>query len=136
MTFSLHAFLPDDVAPMTNASLADDLESCFSHDDRFVLEVERLPFSDNDTLALRWDSWMARVSYEEGDEVIADVVAIQAMAPASPANEMAAFSRRIRVVFGSDDDREHTNEIVLIMVFLQKRSGKFVYDPQQNDFLP
>lgn len=135
MTFTIYALLKDDAAPVSNESLAQDFQHYFRNEDGFSLKFEQLPFAEHKTLALRWDSWLVRVAYEEGDEVQADSREIQKRTAAESAIDVSGIRRRIRVVFGSDDAQQYTNQIIYVLDFLKELEGAIVFDPQQNDFL-
>ena len=135
MTFSLYALLTDDAPPMSNDSLADDLKNYFRNEEGFVLKFEQLPFTTNKTLALWWDSWLVRVSYEEGQEVKDDSVEIQKRTGDTSGIDVSSIHRRIRLVFGDDDTQQYTNQVIYLIDFLKEIKGVIIYDPQQNDFV-
>lgn len=135
MTWSLYALLNDDVPAISNESLAEEIKAVFRSDDKFSLEFEHMPFEIDKNLALRWNSWLVRVYYEQGETVLADSVEIQKMTASFSSCDVSDVSRRIRVVFGRDDEREYTNEIILIMEFLERLAGNCIFDPQQKDFV-
>lgn len=135
MTFSLYALLKDEAPAMSNESLAADLKTYFKNEDAFSLEFEQLPFAKNKTLALRWGTWLVRVAYEEGVAVKNDAIEIQKKTASSSACDVSRISRRIRVVFGSDDTQQYTNEIIYLIDFLKAIKGALIFDPQQNDFI-
>lgn len=135
MTFSLYALLSDEAPPMSNESLAEDLKTYFRNEEGFLLQFEQLPFTSNKTLALRWDSWLVRVSYEEGKEVTDDAVEIQKRTAATSGMDVSATRRRIRLVFGDDDAQQYTNQVIYLIDFLKEIPGVVIFDPQQNDFV-
>lgn len=136
MTFSLYGLLTDKSPPFSNESLADKLKDYFRDDEKFSLSFEQLPFKKNKTLAIRWDDWLVRVSYEEGEAVKNDSIEIHQRTREFSTIDVSNIDRRIRMVFGSDDDKIYTNEIIYLMQFLGEIDGIIIYDPQQNDFLP
>ncbi|MGD7160102.1 hypothetical protein ACQCSS_24980, partial [Ralstonia pseudosolanacearum] len=101
----------------------------------FSLKFERLPFAKHDTLALRWGSWLVRVSYEEGDHVKADSATIQAWLGKRSPTDLSTIDRRVRVVFGADEDRVYTNQIIYLMDFLREIEDCVVVDPGKRDLL-
>lgn len=135
MIFSLYALLNADAEPMSNDSLAADLTHYFRNEEGFVLKFEQLPFTGNKTLALWWDNWLVRVSYEEGQEVVDDSVEIQKRTGATPGIDVLHITRRIRLVFGDDDAQQYTNQVIYLIDFLKEIRGVIIYDPQQNDFV-
>lgn len=135
MTFSLYALLNDESPLISNESLAVELKHYFRNEEKFTLELEHLPFSKSATLALRWGAWLVRVAYEEGDSVRADSREIQSRVSTSYNVDVSEVSRRIRVVFGSDDEMEFTNEIIYVIDFLKEIKGVLIFDPQRNDFV-
>ncbi len=135
MSFSLYALLGDDAPRMSVESLAEDLRTFFRNEKDFSLKSEELPFSSNKTLALRWNDWLVRVNYEEGDHVKADSMTIQKRATPPAGLDVSHISRRIRVVFGSDDEQRYTNQIIFVIDFLKAIGGVSIFDPQQNDFM-
>lgn len=118
---------------MSNESLANELREYFANQENFSLKFERLPFAKTDTLALRWGSWLIRVAYEEGSRIQDESAQIQEILGDRSPRELSSIDRRVRVVFGDDDDREYTNQIIDMMQFLQDIPGSIVFDPQQND---
>ncbi len=135
MTFTIYALLTDDAPPVSNESLAEDLKHYFRNEEGFSLKFEQLPFAAQKTLALRWNDWLVRVACEEGDEVQADALEIQKRTAAASTRDVSQIRRRIRVVFGSDDAQQYTNQILFVLDFLKELEGAIVFDPQQNDFL-
>ena len=133
--FSLYALLGKNSPPMTNASLAIDLNQYFRNETDFSLKFERLPFAKHDTLALRWGSWLVRVSYDEGDHVKADSATIQAWLGKRSPTDLSTIDRRVRVVFGADEDRVYTNQIIYLMDFLREIEDCVVVDPGKRDLL-
>lgn len=135
MTFSLYALLDNDAPSVSNESLAADLENYFCNEKEFSLQFEQLPFAKTKTLALRWNMWLVRVSYEEGDAVKNDSIEIQKTLGPSCTSNIAHIGRRIRVVFGSDDTQQYTNQIIYVIDFLKEIKGTLIFDPQQNNFI-
>lgn len=133
MTFTIYGLLSDDSPEISNESLADDLKNYFRAEDNFSLDLETVPFSSGPTLALSWDSWLVRMSYEEGEEVMVDAKEIQRRTKSKL--DFSKFTRMIRVVPGSDDEKKYTNEIIHILDYLKEIRGILIYDPQQNDFM-
>ncbi|KQV81846.1 hypothetical protein ASD15_31420 [Massilia sp. Root351] len=136
MTFSLYGLLTDQSPPFSNESLADKLKAYFREDEKFTLSFEQLPFKKDKTLAIRWDDWLVRASYEEGEAVRNDSIEIQQRTKEFSVTDVSDVDRRIRMVFGSDNEKAYTNEIIYLMQFLGEIDGIVIYDPQQNDFLP
>ncbi|MET1079781.1 MAG: hypothetical protein ABWY06_17355 [Pseudomonas sp.] len=135
MTFSLYALLSDDSSPVSNESLAIALQEYLRNENNFSLQFERLPFAKNQTLALRWGSWLVRVSYEEGDAVKQDSIGIQKKTAATSEHEVSHIKKRIRLVIGSDDNQHFTNQLIYLIDFLRTIKGVLIFDPQQNDFV-
>lgn len=133
MTFTIYGLLSDQSSKISNESLAEDLKKYFRNEPGFSLEFETLPFSSEPTLALHWGDWLVRVSYEEGEDVESDAKEIQRRTNSKI--DFSKFRRQIRIIFGSDDDKKYTNEIIYLLDYLQDIEGVLVYDPQQNDFL-
>ena len=135
MTFVLHAFLGPDSPGTSNDLLAADLRTLFADEDEFCLTWEQLPFAKAPTLALRWGNWLARVAYEEGERVTQDGAYARGVVGQSAPFDLSQVTSRVRVVFASDDDRTHTNQIVGLMDFLLQLRGAAVFDPQQGDIV-
>lgn len=132
---TMYALLGEEAPTITNESLASDLEYFFRNEEGFSLQLEQLPFAKNKTLALRWGSWLARVSYEEGGSVAQDSVEIGKIVGSGAHYGIANINKRIRVVFGDDDKQEYTNQIIYLMDFLREIKGVIVFDPQQGDLV-
>ena len=135
MSFALYALLGPAAPIVTNESLASDLARHFAGQEAFSVQFERLPFAAARTLALRWDRWLVRVAFEEGQDVVADSQALCKMLGVSAPPALTQVARRIRVVFGDDPDRRYTNQIVYVMEFLAGIPDTTVIDPQQKDIV-
>jgi hypothetical protein len=135
LTFALHAFLGPNSPAVSNESLAADLGALFGNDEGFSLQWELLPFAKAPTLALRWEDWLARVAYEEGEKVARDGAYAREIVGESAPFDLLESTRRVRVVFGSDDDRVRTNEMVWLVDYLLRIEGVAVFDPQQGDIM-
>lgn len=133
MTFTIYGLLSDDSPEISNECLAEDLQNYLSNEDNFSLDFETVPFSSGPTLALHWDAWLVRVSYEEGEEVEVDAKEIQTRSELKL--DFSKFKRMIRVIFASDDEKKYTNEVIYILDYLKQIRGILIYDPQQNDFV-
>ncbi|QYF93484.1 hypothetical protein KY495_22940 [Massilia sp. PAMC28688] len=135
MTFTVYALMQDNAPPMSNDTLAEDLKRHFRDEEGFSLTFEQLPFASDKSLALRWDDWLVRISYEEGEEVINDSIEIQRRTGADSGHDVSRIRRRIRAVFGSDETQEYTNQMIYVLDYLKELEGVIVFDPQQNDFV-
>ncbi|MBO9537873.1 hypothetical protein [Herbaspirillum sp.] len=135
MTFSIYALLGEGAPSITNESLASDLTYFFRNEEGFVLQFEQLPFAKIKTLALRWDAWLVRVSYEQGANVAQDSAEISKIVGDAGLCNIADIDKRIRVVFSDDDSQEHTNQIIYVMDFLREIPGVVIFDPQQQDLV-
>jgi hypothetical protein len=135
MTWAIYAVLGEEAPAMTNESLASDLEHFFRNEEHFSIQFEQLPFVKKKNLALWWGNWLVRVHYEEGANVVEDSAEISKIVGAAAPSNLAGRNRRIRVVFGQDDEREYTNEIIRLMDFLQMIPGTVMFDPQQRDLI-
>lgn len=138
MNFALYALLGDEAPIISNESLAEDLNTLFVKEQDFSLQFEKLPFSTTKTLALRWNSWLIRVSYEEGESVRKDSQEIQILQSNNNnalTNDVSQIERRIRIVFGNNDTLEHTNKIIYLIDFLKNIKGVLIFDPKQNSFI-
>lgn len=134
--FSLYALLGPDSPEITTDWLAAEFRDSFSRDENFRLSMVRLPFLKEPSVSLRWGSWLARVTYEEGDRVEADSRHIQDVIGGSVPFDVSNVRRRIRVVFSDDEAREFTNEIILVVDVLRAIDGVVLFDPQQNGLWP
>lgn len=137
MNFSLYGLLGDKTPTISNESLAEELNALFADEEGFSIQFEKLPFSTTKTLALRWNSWLIRVSYEEGEFVRKDSQEIQILQSSNNAliNDVSQIERRIRVVFGNNDTLEHTNKIIYLIDFLKNIKGILIFNPQDNNFI-
>lgn len=135
MTFSIYALLGNQAPAITNESLASDLQRFFRNEENFTLQFEQMPFAKNKTLALRWGTWLVRVSYEEGAGVVQDSIEIAKIVGSTAPYELSGIDRRIRVVFSDDSTREYTNQIIYLMDFLKEIPTAILFDPQQRDLI-
>jgi hypothetical protein len=135
MSFVLCAFLPDHAPMLSIESLAADLKRLFRNEDGFSVSFEKLPFADSPSLILRWDLWRIRVAYQEGDTVREETTQIRkVLGPGAP-DQLPGMRHKINVVFGDNNDREYTNQIIHVMDFLRALPGAIIFDPQQSNFL-
>jgi hypothetical protein len=133
--FSLYALLREGAPAISTESLAAELKSLFRDDTEFSLQYEQLPFAKQKSLTLRWGTWLARLSYEEGKKVIDDSAEIsRILGPAAPP-KLASIDKRIRAVFGDDAAQEYTNQMICLIDFLCGIKGAIVFDPQQKDIV-
>jgi hypothetical protein len=108
---------------------------CFRDERGFSLQYEQLPFAKHKSLTLRWGTWLARLSYEEGKKVVEDSAEIsRILGPGAPP-KLAGIDKRIRTVFGDDEAREYTNQPIHLMDVLRGSKGAIVFDPQQKDII-
>lgn len=135
MTFAMYALLHPSVPECSLDSLATQVADHFAREDGFKLEYEQLPFSAERSLILRWGSWFVRMKYEHDETVLDQCVQIaESLGPKAP-NHLAHIDRRIGVVFGDDEAREHTNEIIYVMDYLREIPGSILFDPQQGEIV-
>ena len=134
MTFALYCLLTDESPIISTVSLIEDLRNHFQAESCLIYR-ERLPFATNETVSLKWESWLVRVSYEEGEMVKADSLEIYERTKSFNSNDLSTINRRIRIVFGSDNDKIYTNQVIYLMDFAKEIKGVLIYDPEQNDFL-
>lgn len=135
MSFTLYALLTDDSPCISNATLAMDLRNFFSREKDFSLDFEQLPFATHKSLALRWGRWLVRVSYEEGEEVVQDSESIQKILGPNSRRNVNNICRRVRMVFGSDEAREYTNQIIYLLDFFKEMDGILIFDPRQGEII-
>lgn len=130
--FSLYALLGPDSPEITTDWLAAEFRDGFSGDENFRLTMVQLPFLKEPSVTLRWGSWLARVTYEEGDRIEEDSRHIQDVIGGSVPFDVSKIRRRIRVVFSDDDAHEFTNEIILVIDVLSAIDGVVLFEPQRN----
>ena len=134
MTFALYGLLTSESPEFSNDSLSENLKE-YLHEESFSMQREKLPFAKVESLVLKWDNWLVRVTYEEGETVKADSLEIQERTKSFNLSDLSKIDRRIRMVFGNDDEQRYTNQIIYLMDFLREIKGIVIYDPQQNDFI-
>jgi hypothetical protein len=135
MTFSIYAFLPEDAPRMTTEHLAERLRLYFRNEDDFSITFERIPFADEDSLALWLGDWLMRVSLEHGSPVGDEAAGVLAILGSGAPTGLNEANVLIRVVFGSDPAQEYTNQIIYMLDYLKDISGAIVFDPQQGKLL-
>ncbi len=131
--FALYALLGPDSPARSADDIAAGLSTVFRHDENVTVELERLPFSRGQSVTLRRGTWLARLTYEQGDQVQADSRYAQAALGTAAPPGLANRDKRIRAVFGDDDDRTHTNETIIIMDYLRAIDDVILFDPQRSD---
>jgi hypothetical protein len=114
---------------------AQDLMHYFRDEKSISVQLEKLPFAKEETLALRWGTWLIRVCYKDGERVKDDSLDIYSRMISTTKLDISNFDRRIRIVFGTDDERRHTNQIIQMIDFLGSIDGVVIYDPEQNDYV-
>ncbi|KRB02279.1 hypothetical protein [Lysobacter sp. Root690] len=135
MSFVLYALLGED-SPLTSIERIDtELGRCFALETDLVAQFEVLPFTTERSLRLRWPNWAILVFYEDGPSVLADSREIQRIAGTPDIPDLSGIGRRVRVVFGSDDDRVYTNHVIWMMEYLCGIEGAFVFDPLRKEFI-
>ncbi|WP_046656067.1 hypothetical protein [Lysobacter capsici] len=135
MSFVLYALLGED-APTTSIEQIDtELRRCFDQENDMVVQFEVLLFATERSLRLRWPGWAVLVCYEEGTSVLADSREIQSIAGTPDIPDLSDIGRRIRVVFGSDDSRVYTNQMIWMMEYLCGIEGAFVFDPLRKEII-
>ncbi len=133
--FSLIALLSKDSPLITVDALEAQLSKFFKTERELKFGRARLPFLSADSIDLRWGTWRARLSYEEGPYVVEDSVEISKILGGAAPFDLSAIDRRIRVVFSDDKNQERTNEVIYVMDFLKEIPGVVIFDPQQNNLL-
>ena len=93
MTFALYGLLTNEAPEVSIESLARDLKN-YLKNENFLLQREKLPFAKTETLALKLDNWLARVSYEEGNAVEADSLEIQERTKYFNSSDLSRINRR------------------------------------------
>jgi len=135
MSFAIYGLFKKEAPEISTKMLAHELRRFFENEEHFSLSFDRLPFSEDDTIVLRWNDWLVHVSYEEGVEVQKDSAEIAKILNEKPENEIFDIKRRVRMVFGSDDSMEHTNQIIFLLDFFREMQSVILFDPQQNDLI-
>lgn len=132
MPFSIYVLLGEGAPAISNASLASNLKHFFRNEEGFSIQFEQLPFAKSKTLALQWGAWLVRVSYKEGVGVAQDSVEIAKIIGNTAPHNLSGINKRIRLVFGTTDTLEHTNQTIYVMGFLREIAGAVIYDPSRR----
>ena len=135
MTFAIYGLLGEGAPAITVESLASDLENFFRNQENFSIEFEQLPFAKTKSLALRWGTWLVRVSYKEGTKVAEDSAEISRIVGSAAPPGLAGISKRVRVLFHADESREYTNQAIYVMQFLRNIPGIILYDEKQRELI-
>jgi hypothetical protein len=132
MTYALYALLGEGAPAITTDSLASDLKNLFKDQKDFSIKFEQVPFAKSKSLALWWGTWLVRVAYEEGANVVADSTEISKVVGSEAPHGLADIGKRIRAVLSTDESREHTDQCIYVEQFLRGIPGVILYDSQQR----
>lgn len=125
---------------LTIEQVNDDLINYLNNGRREVptAEYDQYPIGPKHKhIVLTWaDSWGMRIFYETSetnpDTVCSDAQYISNIVGGDKAEIIKNSYQRIRVVFGDDPLKNHTNEIIYVTEFLEEVYQGIVYDPQQQ----
>ena len=132
MTWTIYAQLANS-SPAINAEwLMGGLSSLFGSRPEFALKQTSLPFARAPSVDLVSGTWLARLTYEEGDAVLADSIEIRRLTQGDPRGQEAS-TRRIRAVFSSDEAGAHTNHLIWVTDFLRSIPGVVLFDATRKE---
>ncbi|MCE2596387.1 hypothetical protein K6Y31_16440 [Motilimonas cestriensis] len=136
MSFNLLGLITDGSCQLNIEKLSEQLSSFFKETENFSIEYEDDPFEEeSQNLLLRWGDWWIRVFFESGELVAQSSCEIAEILPPNSVEGLSGVDKRVRVLFADDEQREFTNEILYMMVFLETIPGTIIYDPQKNELL-
>ncbi len=135
MSFNLLGLITKDNGNLNIELLREKLLVFFSKDSTFEIEYEEDPFdTEQQNILLKWPNWWVRVFYEQDEEVIEDSKEIASLND-ELSETLCTVSSRVRVLFGDDDSKEYTNQILYMMDFLEDIPDVILFDPQKNEFI-
>jgi len=133
VTWTIYAQLADN-SPAINAEwLMSGLSGLFGARPEFAVRQTSLPFSRAPSVDLVSGTWLARLTYEEGDAVLADSIEIRRVTREDPSGQEAS-TRRIRAVLSSDEAGEYTNHSIWVTDFLRSIPGVLLFDVTRNEY--
>lgn len=135
MVWTLYALLTDEAPALSSELLERRLRTAFHRDADVSITGELLPFAQTETLALSWEDWFTRLSYEQGEAVREDSAEIAARLGTSAPPALAQVARRVRAVLGTDPNAEYTNQAIFVIEFLATIPGVLLFDSRHNDLL-
>ena len=132
MTGTVYAQLSD-ISPAINAEwLKEEVSRIFGPRPGFALKQTTLPFSRSPSIDLVSGSWLARLTYEEGEVVMADSIEI-ARPIEGDLHGVESSAQRIRVVFSTDETGEYTNHAIWVTDFLRSIPGAMLFDATRKE---
>jgi hypothetical protein len=133
VTWTVYAQLAD-TSPAINADwLMEEVSRHFGPRPGFALKQTTLPFSRSSSVDLASGSWLARLTYEEGEVVVADSIEIQRLTDGD-LNGLETSTRRIRVVFSTDEAGEYVNHAIWVTDFLRSIPGVVLFDATRKEY--
>ena len=133
MTWTVYAQLAD-ISPAINAKwLMEEVGRLFGPRPEFALKQTTMPFSQSPSVDLVSGSWLARLTYEEGEAVVADSREIQRLTQGELRGRNPS-TRRIRAVFSNDETGEYTNHSIWVTDFLRSIPGAVLFDANRKEY--
>jgi len=134
--WSVYALLTDEAPPIDTAWLMQECTDVFGLRGCTIRQY-LLPFTRWPSVDLRWGDWLARLTYEKSEAVLADARTIRELVrdelpDGASAAAIGRCDRRIRVVFGDDPGRDYTNHMIEILGLLEDIPGALLFDAERK----
>lgn len=136
MSFSLYCLINGNSDSFSLEFFEKELRKCFSKIEGLSLSYEEDPFDpSNKHLLLSWEGWWIKFFYETGQHVIDDSLEIATHAKKSLASKISSIDKRVIVRFADDESKVYTNNIILMMDYLEDISNIIIFNPKTNTFI-
>lgn len=136
MSFSLYCLMSSELNSLSLNVIEQQLRYWFSKTSNFHIEYEEDPFDPLEKrLLLSWGKWWIRVFFEVGLNVLEYSKELSKYANAEDLDKLSKADISIRVLFYDDDEKEFTDESVIMLDYLESFSEVLIFNPNNNSFV-
>ena len=136
MSFSLYCLMNSELNSLSLNVIEQQLRYWFSKTSNFHIEYEGDPFDPLEKrLLLSWGKWWIRVFFEVGLNVLEYSKELSKYANTEDLDKLSKADMSIRVLFYEDDEKEFTNESVIMLDYLENFSEVLIFNPDNNSFV-
>lgn len=136
MSFSLYCLMSSELNSLSLKVIEQQLKYRFSKTSNFRIEYEEDPFDPLEKrLLLSWGKWWIRVFFEIGLNALEYSKDLSKYANAEDLDKLSKADMSIRVLFYDDDEKQFTNEAVIMLDYLESFSEVLMFNPDNNSFM-
>jgi hypothetical protein len=136
MSFSLYCLMSSELNSLSLKVIEQQLKYRFSKTSNFRIEYEEDPFDPLEKrLLLSWGKWWIRVFFDVGLNVLEYSKELSKYANAEDIDKLSKADISIRVLFYDDDEKEFTDESVIMLDYLESFSEVLTFNPNNNSFV-